>query len=65
MGLTQPSTPYVNGGDTERWLSLIGGSALLFYGLRSRSLAGLGLTALGGTLVYQGATGRCQLIVDP
>jgi len=61
MGLTQRGTPYVNGGDTDRWLSLIGGSALLFYGLRRRSLAGLGLTALGGTLVYRGATGRRRL----
>lgn len=43
-------------GDTERWASLIGGSALVLMGLKQRSLRGV-LTALaGGGLIYQGAT---------
>ncbi|MBO3459631.1 SRPBCC family protein [Aetokthonos hydrillicola Thurmond2011] len=42
--------------DTERWASLIGGSALVLMGLKQRSLRGV-LTALaGGGLIYQGAT---------
>lgn len=42
--------------DTERWASLVGGSALVLMGLKQRSLRGV-LTALaGGGLIYQGAT---------
>lgn len=44
--------------DVERWASLIGGSALVLFGLRQGSLRGV-LTALaGGGLVYHGATGQ-------
>ncbi|MBD2772660.1 SRPBCC family protein [Iningainema tapete] len=43
-------------GETERWASLIGGSAMVLLGLKQRSLRGV-LTALaGGGLIYQGAT---------
>jgi len=42
--------------ETERWASLIGGSAMVLMGLSQRSLRGV-LTALaGGGLIYQGAT---------
>jgi uncharacterized membrane protein len=51
----------VNLGDFERWLSVLGGSALGLYGLTRGSLTGLGLAALGGALVYRGATGRSSL----
>ncbi len=51
----------VNVGDAERWASVLGGGLLAAYGLSRRGLGGLGLAALGGCLVYRGATGHCQL----
>ncbi len=40
--------------DTERWASVIGGSAMVLFGLQQRSLRGV-LTALaGGSLAYHG-----------
>jgi uncharacterized membrane protein len=48
-------------GDTERLLSALGGGALLAFGLSRRSLPGLALAAVGGSLVYRGATGHCSL----
>jgi uncharacterized membrane protein len=50
----------VNVGGAERWLSLIGGGALIAYGLRRSDIGGLALAALGGSLVYRGATGHCM-----
>ena len=50
----------VNVGEMERWLSLIGGSALVLYSLR-RSLGGLFMTLVGGALTYRGLTGHCHL----
>jgi len=44
--------------DLERGLSLIGGSALMLYGLR-RSLGHLALMLGGGALIYRGLTGYC------
>jgi uncharacterized membrane protein len=49
----------INVGDTERWLSLLGGGALALYGLSRGSLGGLALAALGGGLIYRGASGHC------
>src|SRR5690349_6355573 len=51
----------VNVGEVERWASLLGGGALAAFGLARGSLAGLGLAALGGALVYRGATGHCPM----
>jgi len=51
----------VNVGDAERWLSLAGGGFLVWLGLQKRSLGGLGLAALGSSLVYRGATGHCSV----
>ncbi|MEX2260489.1 MAG: SRPBCC family protein [Bryobacteraceae bacterium] len=50
-----------NMGDSERVASVIGGGALIAMGLMRRGWAGVGLAALGGTLVYRGATGRSQM----
>ncbi|MEW6296827.1 MAG: SRPBCC family protein [Thermodesulfobacteriota bacterium] len=61
MTTLRQSMQQANVGDAERWLSLIGGTALLLYGLRCRSFGGLGLAFLGGNLVYRGATGHCGL----
>jgi uncharacterized membrane protein len=46
----------VNVGNFERVLSLVGGGALVFYGLR-RSLSSLALMLGGGALIYRGFTG--------
>lgn len=48
----------VNVGDAERLASLAAGSLLVLMGLRRPSLGGLAVAALGGGLVYRGATGR-------
>ncbi len=44
--------------DLERWLTVLGGVALIWFGLSRRSLGGLGLMAGGGYLAYRNATGR-------
>jgi len=44
--------------DLERWLAVLGGVALIWFGLSRRSLGGLGLLAGGGYLAYKNATGR-------
>lgn len=51
---SQPS----NMSDTERWASLIGGSALVLTGLRQASLRGVLMALAGGGMVYHGATGK-------
>ncbi len=48
-----------NVGDTERLVSLVGGAALLGYGLTRRGLTGVILPAVGGMLLLRGATGSC------
>jgi uncharacterized membrane protein len=47
--------------EPERWASVIGGGALVAYGLQKRSPVGWGLAALGGVLTYRGATGHCDV----
>ncbi|HEY7327765.1 MAG TPA: YgaP-like transmembrane domain [Gemmataceae bacterium] len=56
---TERPTPYVNVGDTERLLSLLGGTALSLFGLSRRSLGGLTLAAVGAPFIYRGITGHC------
>lgn len=51
----------VNVNQTERLASLIGGTALLAYAVRTRQFSGLALAALGGGLLYRGATGHCHV----
>ncbi len=51
----------INVGETERWLSVLGGSILGVFGLSRRSLPGLALAAVGGSLIYRGLTGHCHL----
>ena len=50
-----------NVGESERWLSVITGSAVAAYGLKQRSIAGMVLAGVGGVLVWRGTTGRCPL----
>lgn len=55
---TRAASHLRNVGDLERGLSLIGGGALVLYGLR-RSLGNLVLILGGGALIYRGLTGYC------
>ncbi len=50
-----------NVSEPERWISVVAGSAIAAYGLKMRSLGGLVLAAVGGALVWRGATGRCMV----
>ena len=54
----QPRLP-VNVNEPERWISAIVGTALAAYGLKSRSLPSLAAAAVGGALLWRGATGHC------
>ena len=47
--------------ETERWASLISGGTLVAFGLAKKDWTGLGLAALGGGLLWRGATGHCGL----
>lgn len=50
----------VNVHEYERLASNIGGGILAAYGLYRMDLIGLGLAALGGSLLYRGTTGHCH-----
>lgn len=50
-----------NVGDAERLLSLIGGGALIAYGLSCRGLTGILLPVAGGLLAARGVTGSCAM----
>jgi len=58
---TSRPAPRINVGDTERLMSVLGGSALGLFGLSRFSLGGLALAAAGGSLIYRGMTGHCSL----
>ena len=51
----------VNINNTERQFSLIGGTVLAVCGLLRGSVSGLVLAAIGGGLIYRGASGHCHL----
>ena len=51
----------VNVSATERWASVLGGGALAIWGLQKKSLPGFTMAALGGVLVFRGATGHCDV----
>jgi uncharacterized membrane protein len=50
-----------NVGDEERWLSLSGGVALALAAMRRGGLGGILLGAIGGMLLYRGASGHCAV----
>jgi uncharacterized membrane protein len=59
--LDRPMPPSrVNVGPNERAASMAGGALLAGFGVSRMGLCGLLLAALGGALVYRGATGRCH-----
>jgi uncharacterized membrane protein len=51
----------VNVGRTERWLSMLAGTALAAYGLKRRSTPGGTAALAGAALLYRGATGHCNV----
>jgi uncharacterized membrane protein len=51
----------VNVSTPERWVSALGGGALLAYGASQRSWDRALLMAAGGGLLYRAVTGECQL----
>ena len=51
----------VNVGRTERWLSILAGSALAAYGLKRRATPGGTAALAGAALLYRGATGHCNV----
>ena len=53
--------PQVNVGETERQLSMIGGTALAVYGMLRPSLSGLALAVIGGALIWRGHRGHCDM----
>ena len=65
MSITRTATPRHrqsrNVGEPERLASIIGGGALLAYGLQKRSWSSLAWAGLGGFLAYRGATGHCPV----
>jgi uncharacterized membrane protein len=44
--------------DLQRWVSGVGGAAILFYGLRQHGFSRWPLTALAAGLIYQGVSGN-------
>lgn len=53
--------PWQNVGETERWASAAGGTALALLGLTRPTFGGVALTLLGGALMYRGLTGHCSM----
>jgi len=51
----------INVAMNERLMSMAIGGGLVLAGLIRRSLAGLAAAAIGGGLIYRGATGYCPL----
>lgn len=51
----------VNIAKPERWISAIGGGLLVALGVEKRSLGGIALAALGGSLIRRGVSGHCHL----
>ncbi|HET7711881.1 MAG TPA: SRPBCC family protein [Thermoanaerobaculia bacterium] len=52
-----------NVSNPERWISVVIGAAIATFGLTRRSASGIALAALGGALVWRGASGHC-LVYD-
>jgi uncharacterized membrane protein len=48
--------------DTERWAEMIGGSAMVLFGLQQRSLRGILTAVAGGSLAYHGAKSEKSLL---
>ncbi len=72
MELNTPQSPtrhrhaedYRNVGDSDRKISLAAGAGSLLYGLKRGGLSGLALSAVGGVLMYRGASGHCGMLAS-
>ena len=58
---TQPDAQTQEMSDAERWASIIGGSAMVLFGLQQRSLRGVLTAITGGGLAYHGIKGEKSL----
>jgi uncharacterized membrane protein len=59
--MTTRAQSSTNVAEPERWFSVVAGSAIAAYGLTRRSISGAVMAALGGALVWRGATGNCPV----
>ena len=55
------SEKHVNMGQAERAITLAGGAALSFYGLRKHSWLGAALAAAGAAMIARSASGHCPV----
>jgi uncharacterized membrane protein len=51
----------INVGLGERYLSLLGGMAMIWLAMRQRGMATLLMSLVGGEMIYRGATGSCPV----
>jgi uncharacterized membrane protein len=61
MSLFKTKDPDTNISERERLASLASGASLVAFGLTKRNPAGFALAALGGGLLWRGATGHCEV----
>ena len=65
MPITNTATPRhrqsKNVGEVERVASVIGGGALVAYGVQKMSWSGAAIAAIGGALAFRGITGHCPM----
>jgi len=57
----QRQTRGINVHPAEHWLLAVGGSALVLFGLRRRSLGGFAFALLGGDRIYRGVMRHCHV----
>ena len=58
---TREQHPEHNVGEIERYTSLTAGAIVAALGLSRRDVPGIALAALGGALIYRGASGNCPV----
>lgn len=51
-----------NSAEVEQWASMIGGGALVLFGLSRKSFGGVLLAAIGGGLIYHGRTAAKKML---
>ncbi len=61
QGLPQQQQPTINVNDQERLISGAAGAMLTLLGISRRSIPGLVLAGVGGSLLYRAATGHCHV----
>src|SRR5688572_5411665 len=61
QSMQEGQTQQINVGDTERAVSVAAGAIAAMAGLGRGGLPGLLITAIGGGLIYRGATGHCPM----